>query len=506
MGPPVESATEAEQFAALQSRLAPLFSEVFADAHAPRTVVVVPGLSVDQDLMSRVEGLQHYEERQLTMLMLLRLPNTRLVFVTSTPIDPVIIDYYLNLLPGVPHPHARRRLTLLSAYDASNVTLTRKILDRPRLIARIRAAIGDPRLAHLSVFNATGLERALAVALGIPLYACDPELAVLGNKSGSREIFRAAGAPLADGFENLRDAQDVAQSLAALRSRDPNLERAVVKLNDGASGEGNAVFSFTGAPADVSDLAAWVATELPRRLAYEAPGESWPHFCGKLAEMGGIVEAWVAGAGKRSPSVQLRITPTHDLEVISTHDQVLGGPTGQKYLGCTFPADPAYRLEIQDIGRRVGEALRARGALGRFGVDFVCVPQPDGSWRQVAIEINLRKGGTTHTFQTLQYLTNGHYDLATGEFRVPTGEPRAYYATDNLQKAAYRRLTPEDLIDIAVERDLHFDQTLLEGVTFNLIGALSEFGKLGIVSIAATQARARELYELTVAVLDRDSG
>jgi hypothetical protein len=506
MIPRIEAPTEAEQFAVLQGRLAPMFREVFADASAPRTVVVVPGLSVDQDLMSRVEGLQHYEERQLTMLMLLRLPNTRLVFVTSTPIDPVIIDYYLNLLPGVPHPHARRRLTLLSAYDASSVTLTRKILERPRLIARIREAIGDPRLAHLSVFNATGFERSLAVALGIPLYACDPDFAALGNKSGSREIFRAAGAPLSEGFENLRDAQDVAQSLAALRSRDPDLERAVVKLNEGASGEGNAVFSFSGAPADPAGLEAWVAAELPQRLAYEAHGESWPHFCSKLAEMGGIVEGWVAGAGKRSPSVQLRITPTQVLEVISTHDQVLGGPTGQKFLGCTFPADPAYRLQIQDISRRVGETLRDRGALGRFSVDFVSVPQPDGSWRHVAIEINLRKGGTTHTFQTLQYLTNGHYDLATGEFRVPTGEPRAYYATDNLQKTAYRRLTPEDLIDIAVERELHFDQTLLEGVTFNLIGALSEFGKLGIVSIAATPARARELYQLTVAVLDRESG
>ena len=144
--------------------------------------------------------------------------------------------------------------------------------------------------------------------------------------------------------------------------------------------------------------------------------------------------------------------------------------------------------------------------LGRFGVDFVSVPQSDGSWHHTAIEINLRKGGTTHTFQTLQYLTNGHYDATAGEFRVPSGEPRTYYATDNLHKAAYRRLTPEDLIDIAVERELHFDQRLLEGVTFNLIGALSEFGKLGIVSIAATLARARELYGLTVAVLDRESG
>jgi hypothetical protein len=545
--------TESEHFSHLQSRLAPLFHRVFADPAAPRTVVVVPGLSMDQELLSRIDGLQHYEERQLTLLMLLRLPATRIVFVTSTPVDPVIIDYHLNLLPGVPHAHARRRLTLLSAYDGSAVSLTHKLLARPRLLGRIREAIGEPALAHLSCFNATAAERTLAVALGIPLYACDPDLLGLGSKSGSREVFRAAGVPLPDGFENLRDAADVSQALAALRARDPTLERAVVKLNDGASGEGNAVFRFDGAPstraghgvpperaghgvpperaghgvpperaghgvpperaghgvpperAGHGALTRWVAARLPHALAYEAPGEHWPHFAGKLAAMGGIVEAWVGGAGACSPSAQLRITPTQQLELISTHDQVLGGATGQKFLGCSFPADAAYRLEIQRHGVRVGEELRRRGVIGRFGVDFVCVPLAGGGWRTQAIEINLRKGGTTHPFQTLQYLTQGHCDPASGEFHAPNGQRCVYFATDNLQNPAYRRLTPEDLIDIAVEHGLHFDQTRLEGVTFSLIGALSEFGKLGAVSIARSPERARELYRLTVDVLDRAS-
>lgn len=499
---------DTEAFAALQARLAPLFTRVFADPAAPRTVVVVPGLSMDQELLARIDGLQHYEERQLTMLMLLRLPATRVVFVTSEPIDPVIVDYYLHLLPGVPHAHARRRLTMLSAHDASPVTLTRKVLDRPRLLARIRAAIGDPALAHLSCFNATDAERALALALGVPLYACDPALASLGSKSGSREIFRAAGVPLPDGSENLRDGTDVAQALADLRARDPALHRAVVKLNDGASGEGNAVFDFTGAPVGRSALPRWIAERLPKALAYEAPGEHWAHYEAKLAAMGGIVEAWLGATGVRSPSMQGRITPTREVELISTHDQLLGGATGQKFLGCTFPADAAYRLEVQRHGKRIGEALRERGVIGRYGVDFVAVPRGDAvglGWDLQAIEINLRKGGTTHTFQTLQYLTGGHYDVERGEFLIAGGTPRVYMATDNLQRDAYRQLTPVDLIDIAVERDLHFDPSCMEGVTFNLIGALAPFGKIGVVAIAETPARAQALYRRTVDVLDRET-
>jgi len=41
-----------------------------------------------------------------------------------------------------------------------------------------------------------------------------------------------------------------------------------------------------------------------------------------------------------------------------------------------------------------------------------------------------------------------------------------------------------------------------EGVTFNLIGAISQFGKLGVVSIPASSEAAEALYGRTVRMLD----
>ena len=494
------SPAELARFAELQQRLSPLFRKVFADRLAARTIVVVPGLSVDQALLARIDGLPHYEERQLTMLMLLRMPNTRIVFLTSVPVDASIVDYYLQLMPGIPHEHARRRLTLLAAHDASPVSLTRKILDRPRLLARVRSLLGDPRLAHLSCYNVTADERTLAVQLGVPIYGCDPALAGLGTKSGSRSVFREAGLAMADGAENLRDIGDVIAALAALKRRRPALIRAVVKLEEGASGEGNAIFGYAGAP-DGAALESWIAAELPGRLKMEAVGLTYEQYATKFAAMGGIAEAWLDGDDKRSPSAQLRITPLADLERISTHEQVLGGATGQLYLGARFPASEEYRVAIQESALRIGRVLRDKGVLGRFGVDFVCVRE-GGIWRHHALEINLRKGGTTHTFQTLQYLTDGRYDAASGLFLTPQGQPRFYYATDNLVKPHYRRLTPPDLIDLAIEHDLHFEPVTQQGVTFNLIGAISQFGKLGVVSIAASSEAAEALYGRTVRVLD----
>ena len=45
-----------------------------------------------------------------------------------------------------------------------------------------------------------------------------------------------------------------------------------------------------------------------------------------------------------------------------------------------------------------------------------------------------------------------------------------------------------------------------EGVVFHLLGALCEFGKLGVVCVAGTLDRARALYEETTAILDREAG
>ncbi len=196
--------------------------------------------------------------------------------------------------------------------------------------------------------------------------------------------------------------------------------------------------------------------------------------------------------------------PAGTLEVISTHDQVLGGNSGQVFLGCRFPADADYRLVIQELGFRAGQALAAKGVLGRFGVDFISVPE-DGGWRHYAIEINLRKGGTTHPFLMLQFLTAGSYDPATGLFLTPPAGRAPTSPRTICTKSAIAGLTPSDLIDIAATQSLHFNAATQEGVVFHLIGALSEFGKLGVLAIGDTDEKAYASYLRSVHILDQES-
>jgi hypothetical protein len=221
----------------------------------------------------------------------------------------------------------------------------------------------------------------------------------------------------------------------------------------------------------------------------------------KFQLMGGIVEAFIDGDIKTSPSVQCRINPLGDCKVISTHDQVVGGESGQVYIGAYFPASEQYAIPIGEYGLKVAKALQEKGVLGRFAVDFISVKE-DNEWKHYAIEINLRKGGTTHPYILLQFLTDGDYDYENGMYLTANRQTRYYFCTDNLRSEKYIGITPPDLIDIAMLHQLHYDGTSQEGVMFHLIGALSQFGKLGVVCIGSTPERARNFYEQTVKVLD----
>ena len=70
-------------FRKLQERFPKQFEHVFPDKLAPRTVIVVPSLTMDIEILSKISGIVHYEERLLCMLMLLRMPRTQLVIYLS---------------------------------------------------------------------------------------------------------------------------------------------------------------------------------------------------------------------------------------------------------------------------------------------------------------------------------------------------------------------------------------------------------------------------------------
>jgi len=101
-------------------------------------------------------------------------------------------------------------------------------------------------------------------------------------------------------------------------------------------------------------------------MSLELTEVPFDQYVAKLEERHGIVEERIEGSEVRSPSVQLRVVPDRTVEVLSTHDQLLGGPSGQRYLSCRFPADHSYASVITQEAAKVGACLAREGVIGRF--------------------------------------------------------------------------------------------------------------------------------------------
>jgi hypothetical protein len=495
-------------FDALQRKLVPLWrsigrSDPGGPAQDENTIVVVASMSLDKDYKSSAQ--QAYEERFLFMLLLLRQPNLRIVYVTSQAIQTSIIDYYMNLIPGTVASQARKRLFLVSPLDASPRPLTAKLLERPRLLRYIRSLIPDLDRAHLVPYNTTGLERELAVRLGIPMYAADPRFFAFGTKSGGRRILAEEGVQHPLGFENLSSVDDIVLAIAQMRVVKPSIRRAIVKLNEGVSGQGNALVDLGDLPTPGDPSEKDALAERVGAMLLESPDVTYPAYITKLNERGGIIEELITGEEITSPSVQMRVSPLGEVEVLSTHDQLLGGPTGQSYLGCRFPANPEYAPAITREAVKVGARFAREGIVGRFALDFVVVGSKTGDWDPYAIEINLRKGGTTHPFLTLQYLTDGHYNAASGTFITSRGQQKCYVASDHLESPLYRTFTPDDLFDIVSRHRLHFDHARQTGIVMHMLSGVGDLGRLGLTAIADTYEEADALYAQMVSLLDEET-
>jgi hypothetical protein len=494
-GPRAEAATHAglgvaPRFADLQRRLRDVLAMHRPGSTTPHVRIELPSYSMAPSILAhyapRLAALEH--RYLLSQLALPRIAGCQVVFVTCAAPGQDVLDYYFSLLPPEQRTDAASRLQVLVVPDGSPRPVTAKLLDRPDLLDDLRRRIAG-RPAFIEPWNVSPLEVELATRLGLPVNGTDPDLWPLAFKSAGRRLFAEAGIPLPVGIEDVHTVDDVVDAVAEIRARRPLARGVVVKTDDSGAGDGNRTIPLC------PDTA---AAEIRRQV------EQFPDwYLGDLA-LGGVVEELVSGKRFSSPSVQVEIPADGQPVVCATHEQVLGGPSGQIYHGCRFPAHRAYAGQIGAYGQAVGEALAARGAVGRFSVDFAATRSGRGPWGLYALEVNLRKGGTTHPFAALQALTAGHYDVAGGTWVCDDGSRRCYEATDNLVDPAWLGRSPGEVIRAVAAAGLEFDRRIGTGVVLHMLSGLAVDGRLGLTAIGRTRSQAARLHAATVSALARD--
>ncbi|SDG67914.1 hypothetical protein SAMN05421505_106233 [Sinosporangium album] len=462
-------------------------------------MVVVPSISLPPAELSCIKGVRHYEERLMFLLLALDHPDVHLIYVSSLPVDPAIVDYYLGFLRDP--RDAAGRLHMISAdtpgpdtpgppSQSQSQSLSQALLDRPDLIHRVRALLAETRTApgapgiHESPawmvpWISTDLEAELARLWNLPIYGPSAAHAArFGSKSGSREAGRQAGVPMPRGFADLHSLAEVEHAARALSGR-----RMIVKLNDGYSGLGNAIVTRSGHSLADSPT------------SFSAARETWDKFAKKICERGAVLEEYIEQDLVSFPSALVQITPNGRAEVIATHDQVLGGVNADLYQGCNFPSRGEYRAEVNGCALRIGRVLAGKGVIGLFGIDFFVV-KTDGGYRALLCEINLRIGGTTHPFGAMLLTTGARFDPVLGAVAAD-GRPKYYTATDNCASPSLRGSTPGEVVRRVEELGLGFDRRSRTGNVLHLLGSVPEHGKLGFTSIADSPEEAMALHRKT---------
>jgi PGM1 C-terminal domain len=479
-------------FKELQADLGPVWRLNRPGSSVDHVVVVLPSFSIGETVLShyaaRIPALEH--RYLVTSLMLHRIETCELVFLTCQTPGSRILDYYASLMPS-DRRSARSRFRLAVVPDDSPRPIAAKLLDRPDIIGALRASLAG-RPAFIEPWNVTQREVKVAEQLQLPIDGPAPDLWHLGFKSAGRRLFMEAGVPLPVGREDVRTIDEMVTAVTEIREQRPTATGVVVKLDDSAAGDGNAVIDF----GELNGRAA-------QRDGIAVRAAALPDWYLRDLASGAVVEELITGTCFTSPSVQVELSPFGEVRVLATHEQVLGGDTGQVYTGCRFPADPAYASELARYGRAIGELLASRRVVGRLSVDFAATQDDTGTWHVYALEINLRKGGTTHPYVVLSHLVPGRYDADAGAWQATDGTPRWYMATDNLIDESWLGLAPAAVIRVVAANGLQFNIRTGTGVVLHMLSCLAIDGRFGLTAIGRTPEHAAELYEATGAAVHR---
>ena len=414
------------------------------------SIVVVPSSRPTARARPAARSCRRCEERFLFLLLLLRQPRLRMIYVTGRPIHRAHHRVLpRRCCPGVIPSHARARLHLVA--DARRLGPRRsrdKLLERPRVLgADPRAASPTARAATSCPTRRTTLERDLALALGIPLYGADPRLLPARHQDRlPAALRRGRRRPPARARGPARPSTDVVDALAgdargagpAMADGDRQAQRGRVRAR--------ATRSSTSRAAGAG-LAGRALRRCAERRARRWRFEHADDAARRLPRAARRAAAASSRSGSsatelRSPSVQLRVTPLGEVELLSTHDQLLGGPSGQSYLGCRVPGRLRVRRarSPRQAPRRSARGSPRRACSGRFAIDFVVVR--DARRRLDAVRDRAQPAQGRHD-PPVPHPAVPHRRRATTRRRRcsprPSGREKHLVATDHLESRAAAR-------------------------------------------------------------------
>ena len=243
---------------------------------------------------------QAYEERFLFLLLLLRQPRLRMIYVTSLPVDPRIIEYYLALLPGVIPSHARSRLSMVSVGDASPRALTQKLLERPAAAREDRRADPGPEPLPPRPLRHDRPRTRSRPHPRHPDVRRRPRLAALGTKTGAVASSARSASPIRSARRTCT-ASTRSSTRSATCSPPPHDAPGHREAQRRRLGSGNALVDLDGISGLRGSERRPAIAERVRSMRLESPTTAFETYAEMLESDGA---SWRSASSARSSSVR----------------------------------------------------------------------------------------------------------------------------------------------------------------------------------------------------------
>ncbi len=440
---------------------------------SPRTIILVPSISLGGLTSQFLPGLNFWEERNLFYLACLKNPQTQFVVVLSEGIQECFILYCIDHVSktyNLKKSDIQNRFTVIGVPSGGNQSLTKKILHNSEVISRISRVAIDGHHTVIDYWMVHDQEVLLANKLGLPYYGQPPGAFYIDSKSGARDIFTTLGIPISVGCGNLVSLQEVQSALQVLLE-ESQAETFILKINHEEGGNGLAKIprEIVLLPYQQFRERIQVIKDIPITV-----------FEKELQKQKAVIEVYINAAITAFPSVKMEILADGTVRNIATHDQLL---KDMVYYGSSFPADESYRFEVIKMGQKIGKYVSKLGARGIISIDFLATKNHlVDDWYLWGIEINARKGGTTHSYIWSKWLTQSEYDQTRGTLTAKSGEI-SYHSSEYFTAPGLENISPINILSTIKDAGLDYNCKKQAGIFVHMISTVPKFGKFGATII-----------------------
>lgn len=454
-------------------------------------VICLSSMTFDKVLTEAIKGLEHYEMRCLWEISRVKNGNVHVHFFSKRKVHQEAIRHFSKVFDLT--NEELERIHFYSVEEILKTTfLPEDLSDYIKdfgAVAREFKKICSLNNAYLECFVLTEKEKHLVDNYNIPTWWSHEDLDYYKTKSGNRKILRGVTA-IPRGIENLHSYEESLHALKNL-SHQTNARRFVIKLNDGVSGDGNGFINLKNGGSSI--------IEALENINFVSPKMTTEKFFTEMRKLGGVIEEFIEGENKRSPSVQLLLSPNGDFEILSSHEQILD-ESGSRFLGSEFPAKEDHRESIMREAEKVAKKLCTLNLSGIVGLDFLTVKNANGLIETYLIEMNIRKGGTTHPYWSARTALGALPCPVKGTLRKGKKE-WVYRSNDNLSDGGGCRRSLSGLMEKAEKAGLTYCPQRKTGAIFHMLSCWEPEGKCGATFIGETPEEAMILEENLIKLL-----